>query len=93
MIIYEVNLQVKAEIYQEFKSWLQKHVDEMLEIEGFVKAQTFTFDETSFSVHYSVESPEALESYFTNHAPRMRQDGLDRFGENFSANRRILTPA
>jgi len=32
----------------------------------------------------------SLQDYFDHHAAAMRQDGKTRFGENFSATRRVL---
>lgn len=39
MVIYEVNLSIDEEIYEQFKSWLKSHVKEMLQFPGFIKAQ------------------------------------------------------
>ena len=39
-VIYEVNLTVDNDVIDEFDAWLQKHVDEMLAIPGFVSAAT-----------------------------------------------------
>ena len=44
-----------------------------------------------FTVQYVVKNREALEEYFKVKAPKMRQDGIDRFGSKFSAARRILS--
>ena len=37
MIIYEVNIQINAKIYDIFLSWLNSHAAEMLKFEGFKK--------------------------------------------------------
>ena len=95
LIIYEVNLSVKTEIIKEFQTWLDQHVKEMLEIEGFVSAQVFqveveNIDRVELVTHYQLESRKSLQNYFDVHADRMRQDGLARFTDQFSASRRIL---
>ncbi len=100
MLVYEVNLDVDAEIAESYRDWLEEHIREMLEIEGFVSAELLLrqpgddegADPTriGFTVHYRLEDREALEHYLANDAPRMRADGIRRFGERFAASRRIL---
>lgn len=98
-VIYEVNLEIEPEVADEFKIWLHSHISEMLALPGFVSARGFKRqpDEEGcagipllLTVHYTLESREALEKYFKEHAPRMREDGMKRFGGNFKASRRIL---
>jgi hypothetical protein len=100
MLIYEVNLDVEPEIATRYRDWLDRHIREMLGIEGFVSAELFLRrpeDDRSdspspvgFTVHYRVEDRVALERYFANEAPRMRGEGLRLFGNRFAASRRIL---
>lgn len=98
MLIYEVNLNVNADIAADFLIWLKKHIQDITALEGFTGAQLFECDPDSgqtavklWSVHYALESREALDNYLQNHAPAFRQDGLDRFGGKFTATRRVLT--
>lgn len=44
----------------------------------------------SFVIHYRLRDRESLENYFTNHAPRLREDGLEKFGDQFTATRRVM---
>ena len=41
-------------------------------------------------VHYRLRDVAALQAYFDQHAARLREDGLARFGVRFSASRRVL---
>ena len=41
-------------------------------------------------VQYGVRDAQVLQAYFDQHAPRMREDGVARFGGKFSASRRVL---
>ncbi len=97
MVLYEVNLTVANTIAEDYRLWLAEHIQEMLEFDGFVTAQWFESEEgdstehTSWIIHYYLRDRDALQDYFDNHAGRMRQDGLDRFGNNFSATRRIFS--
>jgi len=96
MIIYEVNLIINAEIYQQYLHWLRNHVKEMLKISGFQAAELFseirenTNNKKYITVQYRLDNHQSLQNYFDCHATEMRQDGLDRFGDQFQAARRIF---
>lgn len=99
MIIYEVNLDVKNETADAFKAWLPKHIEQMLQHDGFTHANYYHrlgAEENGdnahhfFTVQYHLKNREALQHYFDHHAEAMRADGLQRFPDQFSAHRRIL---
>ena len=102
-VVYEVTLDIQADIANEFDAWLTEHIKEMLSIAGFQSAQIYTgTDEhnphtnnatTRRTVSYYLRSQEELESYFHTHAARMRQQGIDKFGDKFIASRRIVPTA
>jgi hypothetical protein len=98
-VIYEVNLEIEAEIERDFSLWLKDHIHEILQFEGFVQAKWFTRnpeDENKpknlifWTIHYYLKDRKSLENYFEKHASRMRQEGMDHFGKQFKSNRRIL---
>lgn len=99
MIIYEVNLTINNEIFEEYYHWLVEHIGLMLEFRGFHKAEIAKEkiaekdipDKTKLTVRYTLESEEVLNDYLTNHAPAMRDDGIKKFGDKFNACRRIFT--
>lgn len=99
MMIYEVNLNINKEIYPEFIEWLREHIKEILQLPGFIQAclleeeleQTEGFDQEKLTVQYQLESKDDLQRYFTDFAPKMREDGINRFKDQFSANRRIFS--
>lgn len=102
MLIYEVNLQIKSQIYTAYLNWLGAHIQEVLVNPGFVKAEVFETPDAfaqmsgeqeptqNLVVQYSVESQQALDLYLTQHAPRMRAQAVTLFDNQFSAMRRIL---
>lgn len=90
MLIYEVNLDIQPDTYSAFKDWLDSHVKEMLQFPGFISAQILSAEPNHLTVHYQLESRGHLEEYFGKHAARMRQQGIDAFGGQFQATRRIL---
>jgi quinol monooxygenase YgiN len=94
-IIYEVNLSPDPSIEPEFDGWLEHHVEEMLELPGFVGATIHRSEDPADdrplrSVHYRLRDRAALDAYLADHAARMRADGVRRFGDRFQATRRIL---
>lgn len=96
-IIYEVNLSVQPEIEAEYRAWLVDHIGEILALPGFIGAQSFDVQQDAsistiaICVQYRLESQAALDDYLQQHAPRLRADGITKFGDRFSATRRVLT--
>ena len=97
MIVYEVNLFVRREAEAEFRAWLPRHVREVLSLPGFTGARILEREqppadegEVAFCVQYELRDAQALEGYLREHAARMRADGLQRFGDRFRAERRVL---
>lgn len=98
MIVYEVNLRVESGIARDYAHWLEAHIAQMLALPGFVSAERFEVEAADdathrgFCVQYRLADAGALDAYLREHAPQMRADALARFGERFSATRRILRP-
>jgi len=93
--IYEVTVSVDRDIADAFDAWLAEHVREMLEIAGFLKAETFEIEDDDVGrvrrvTHYYLASEEDLENYLAGPANAMRQSGIDRFADKFVASRRVL---
>jgi antibiotic biosynthesis monooxygenase (ABM) superfamily enzyme len=97
MIVYEVNLTVREDVYADYRAWLAVHVEEMLALPGFVAAEILELREPpapegmrEVTVHYRLVDDAALKRYLAEHAPRMREAGVRRFGDAFTATRRVL---
>jgi hypothetical protein len=96
MFIYEVNLTIDGDIFAEFKLWLREHVSEMLLFPGFIQASIFKLeqdeinDQEKLTIQYQLESRGDVERYFTEFAAKMREEGIKRFKDQFSATRRIF---
>jgi hypothetical protein len=98
-VVYEVNMEVDAAIGRAYREWLQGHVRELLVLPGFVAAQVHEVTDPppsagtlSLCVQYRLRDQAALDAYLREHAPRMRADGVARFGDGFRATRRVLRP-
>ncbi len=95
MIKYEVTLYVSKEIDTVFFQWLKQHAVEMLKYNGFVSAKLYQQLECEdnnkvFVAYYELETLEHLNDYLKNHVQAMREDGVRKFGDQFSATRRVL---
>lgn len=98
MVIYEVNLSIDNEIFKDYKAWLDAHILEMLKFPGFLNATVLNElregaeldNQKHLTVQYQLQSEEDLQSYFNEHAAKMRGDGVNRFKGRFSATRRTF---
>jgi len=86
----------KAEYEDQF---YDDKVKSMLVFPGFQKAEVgkekavnhHELFQTKLTVRYTLGNEQDLEKYFNNHAKKMREDGIRRFGNQFSATRRVFT--
>ena len=95
--VYEVSLDVDAGVIDAYRAWLRAHVAEICALPGFLGAELFDVLEpaapagrVALCVQYRLRDAAALDAYLRDHAPRMRADGLARFGGRFEASRRVL---
>jgi Domain of unknown function (DUF4286) len=92
-IIYEVNIEVDESITESFESWIKPHMNEVSSFDGFIDAtllKEINISEQRWSVQYLVASMDYLQQYFDLHAPLMRQQAIDKFGDSLKIHRRIL---
>lgn len=94
VVVYEVNPSVPVARADEFRAWILPHIEEILALEGFVGATLLEEGERDgrqhFVVHYRLRDAAAFARYEAGHAPRLRADGLERFGGELRATRRVL---
>jgi hypothetical protein len=98
-VVYEVNLAVDAGVLGAYRAWLADHVAEIVALPGFTGARTWDVVDPAppagvahLCVQYALRDAAALEAYLRDHAPRLRADGIARFGERVRATRRVLHP-
>ena len=95
-LIYEVNLSVERGIADNFRAWLIDHVQDMLELPGFIDAriqEVLDVEEAArvmFRTQYTLPDQAALDLYLREHAAGMRAAGVIRFGDRFNATRHVL---
>jgi hypothetical protein len=97
MIVYEVNVEIGESVFDAYRAWLSPHVAEILALRGFVSAEIFErrdplppTGKRALTVCYRLVDAAALRDYLKDHAPRLREDAVRRFGDAASASRRVL---
>lgn len=98
MVKYEVNLVIQKEIFDNYYTWLVDHIKEMLKFHGFKKAsiskeiskENLKDNYINLTVLYNIETKQDLDNYLEQYAPHMRADGIKKFGNKFSAHRRVF---
>jgi hypothetical protein len=97
MIIYNVTVNIDDSVHQQWLTWLKnKHINQVLATGLFSKAKlikvlvTEEMGGSTYSVQYYTDSIEKLQDYYQNHAPQLRQEGLQLFGDKMLAFRTEL---
>lgn len=97
MIVYVVELDMPAELREEYMAWLTDHVRGMLALPGFLDAMISARIDPPppagrfvACVHYQLRDRATWQAYLAEHAPRMRAAGIARFGDRVQATRTLL---
>jgi Domain of unknown function (DUF4286) len=95
-VLYEVDYAADVEIEASFDTWLRDHTADVLQFDGFLSAEILDDEAVAPPgrvrriVQYRLRDRAALEAYLREHAPRLRQQGVDKFGDRYSVQRRVL---
>lgn len=96
MIIYNVTINVDDNAHNEWLEWMQKiHIPEVLSTGLFTGYRLCRLldvedDGTTYSVQYSCKNLIDYHRYKAEHATRLQQETLNKFGEKFTAFRTLL---
>lgn len=97
MIIYNVTVKVDHSAAADWLQWMkEEHIPALMTTDLFLNARLCRImeqDETdgiTYTAQYLMPSQEHYEAYLTNHAAKMRQDGIDKFGDKFVAFRTVM---
>jgi len=97
MIVYNVTINIDESIHDQWISWMQnKHIKEVLATGLFSRAKMVRvlveeeLGGKTYAVQYFTDSRSKLEAYYKNHAPKLRQEGLQLFGDKMLAFRTEL---
>ncbi len=96
MYIYNVTVNIETTVEKEWLRWMQeKHIPEVLATGKFSEAkmsQVMVDEEegVTYSIQYTTDSKETLERYYSEDAARLRQEGIQLFGDKLLAFRTEL---
>lgn len=98
MTVFEVNISVQRDVAEQYLQWLEKHIHEVLAIDGFLSARVFEVEPAEGALpdflllcaQYMLKDRVSLDVYLRDHAARLRADGIARFGGKFTVQRRVM---
>lgn len=92
MYIYNVTTNIDESLHDSWLEWMQKkHIPDMLATGKFSKAlmsKVLVNEEMggiTYATQYTCESREILEQYYTEDAPKLRTEAIEKFGNKFGA--------
>jgi len=94
-VVYAVDLDAEAAIEAPFDTWLRDHVADVMQFPGFLSAEILVdpappAGRIRRTVQYRLRDRAALDDYLERHAPRLRESGVQLFGDRYTATRRVL---
>jgi len=97
MFIYNVTIKLNWSIHETWVKWMkEQHLNDVMATECFTKYQ-FTrlleIDEEegpTYAIQYFCEAKSLYNLYIEKHAPKLRQDGLNLFGNQFIGFRSLM---
>ncbi len=97
MILYNVTINIHESVHDQWMRWMQeKHIADVLATGKFSAARMVKvlveedMGGTTYSIQYTTDSKETLERYYDEDAPRLREEGLQLFGDKMLAFRTEL---
>lgn len=97
MIIYNVTINIHESVHDQWMQWMQeKHISDVLNTGKFTTARMVKvlveeeMGGVTYSIQYTTDSKETLQRYYEEDAPRLREEGLQLFGDKMLAFRTEL---
>jgi hypothetical protein len=96
MYIYNVTINVDDAVHEEWLTWMETHILDVLNTGKFISAkftQIMVEEEMggkSYSVQYTAETKDDLEDYYTEDAEALRIETMQKFGDKILAFRTEL---
>jgi len=97
MYIYNVTLKVNWPIHEAWVKWMQeKHIPDVVGtgcFTGYRFVRLLETDDTdgpTYAVQYNAATKPDYERYIEHHAPSLRKDVLDNWGDNLIAFRSLM---
>lgn len=96
MYIYNVTINVDDAVHEEWLTWMETHILDVLNTGKFISAkftQIMVEEEMggkSYSVQYTAETKDDLEDYYSEDAEALRIETMQKFGDKILAFRTEL---
>lgn len=97
MILYNVTINIHESVHDQWMRWMQeKHIGDVLATGKFSAARMVKvlveedMGGITYSIQYTTDSKETLQRYYDEDAPRLREEGLQLFGDKMLAFRTEL---
>jgi len=97
MIIYNVTVNIDADVHDEWKQWmLEKHIPDVLSTGLFLDSRMskLLIEEEgggiTYSIQYTLESMDKMNEYEQKHAPRLRDEHTQKYDGKFGAFRTMM---
>ena len=96
MYIYNVTINIDDKLHQEWLTWMEIHILDVLNTGKFTSAKLteVLVDEEmggkTYSVQYTANAREDLNDYYKEDADRLRVEGFKKFGDKMLAFRTEL---
>jgi phosphoribosylamine-glycine ligase len=97
MILYNVTINIHESVHDQWMRWMQeKHIADVLATGKFTAARMVKvlveedMGGITYSIQYTTDSKETLQRYYDEDAPRLREEGLQLFGDKMLAFRTEL---
>ena len=97
MLIYNVTTQVTWDIQEAWVKWMkEEHIAKVMSAGHFTHHRLVKLlevddsDGPTFAIQYFCASPELYHQYVRAHAPRMRQESIDKWGDKFISFRSLM---
>ena len=97
MIIYNVTINIHESVHDNWMKWMQeKHIADVLATGKFISARMVKvlieeeMGGVTYSIQYTTDSKATLDKYYLEDAPKLREEGLQLFGDKMLAFRTEL---
>jgi hypothetical protein len=96
MIIYNVTINIENDVHDEWLEWMKQiHVPDVMKTGLFTESKILKIlvkeeQGTSYCFQYTCRSMDDFQKYEKEHAPRLRQDVLNKYKDKFTAFRTLL---
>jgi hypothetical protein len=96
MILYNVTVSLSPEIEKDWLRWMQEiHIPDVMATKHFVDHKIFRLMNEveggrTYAIQYYALEINDIDTYLRDHAPRLRQVHLERYGEKALSFRTLL---